>query len=97
YIKITSGLGGARPRNLFIAPLKFKDDVYGVIEIASFRKFEPHEMEFVEKTAESIASAISSVQTTERTNKLLEESQLVTEQLRAQEEEMRQNLEELAA
>lgn len=97
YIKITSGLGGARPRNLFIAPLKFKDEVFGVIEIASFKKLESHEKEFIEKTAESIASAISSVQTKEHTNMLLEESQMAAEQLKAQEEEMRQNLEELAA
>lgn len=97
YVNITSGLGGATPGNLFIAPLKFKDEVFGVIEIASFKRFERHEMEFVERVAESIASAISTVKANEHTSALLEESQMVTEQLKAQEEEMRQNLEELAA
>lgn len=95
YINITSGLGEGKPRSLILIPLKFEEAILGVIEIASISMFNNYEIEFVESLADSIASAVSSVQMTMRTAELLEQSQKQAREMAKQEEIKRQQLEEL--
>jgi PAS domain S-box-containing protein len=97
YLEITSGLGEANPKYVLITPLKYNDEVHGVIEIAGFEAYQKHHIAFIEKIAESIGSTIGNVKINIRTAKLLSESQEQAERLAQQEEEMRQNMEELQA
>lgn len=97
YISITSGLGESNPRSLLIVPLRTEENIYGIIEIASFNILERHEIEFVEKLAESIASTFASLKINVHTSQLLDQSRRQAEEMAQQEEEMRQNLEELQA
>ena len=94
---ITSGLGEATPNCLVIVPLKFNDAVEGILEIASFKPFQQHEIDFLERIGEIIASAIINIRGAVKMKKMMEIMQVQSEEMRAQEEEMRQNMEELQA
>jgi nitrate/nitrite-specific signal transduction histidine kinase len=97
YADIRSGLGGAVPTTILVVPLLIDDQVEGILELASFSVLGDHQVAFVEKVAESIASALRSARINSQTHQLLLESQQQAETLQAQEEEMRQNMEELSA
>ncbi|MCU0352963.1 MAG: CHASE3 domain-containing protein [Cytophagales bacterium] len=97
YTSITSGLGDATPGCLLLVPMKQNDTVVAVLELASFATYQPHQVAFIEKAGEFVASALTNAQNAARMQMLLEQSQQQTEMMKAQEEEMRQNLEELAA
>ncbi len=96
YIEITSGFGKSNPKSVLIVPLIANEtEVFGALEIASIRVFEDFEREFVERTAESIASTISSLKINMRTAKLLKESQEAREKMERQEREMTKSMEQL--
>ncbi len=97
YVTISSGLGEARPRNVILVPMILDQDIHGVIELASFSLFEQYQIDFLQKVAESIAATLSASRVSNRTQRLLQESMSQSEQLKAQEEEMRQSMEELTA
>lgn len=97
FVHISSGLGDANPNSLLIVPMMVNKDIFGVIEIASFKPFENYQIEFVEKIGENVASSLSSVRANSHTKKLLKESQALTEAMIKQEEELRHNAEELQA
>lgn len=59
YIKIVSGLGTASPKFLLIVPVKDKQQVFGVLEIASFVAITTDQRKFAEESAQLIAEKIS--------------------------------------
>ena len=97
YVKITSGLGEALPTTICIVPLLFEGDVYGAIEIASFHKLEEFQITYLRKVSEIIGYNLSAMEVNHRTELLLAESQKMAQEVKSQEEELRQNLLELTA
>lgn len=97
YPSIPAAVGEAKPKCLVLIPLLHEGSTIGVIEIASFRVFEPYQLEFLKLLSVSVASSIFSVQIGAQTHALLQQSQEQAEKLKAKEEELRQNLEEMAA
>lgn len=97
HYNIQTGLGESKPSSILIVPLKEEERIEGIIEIASLKELEKHQIEFIESIGESIASSLSTGKGNQTTKILLQETQERAEQMKAQEEELRQNMEELAA
>ena len=95
YLSITSGLGKANPRYLLIEPLVWNEQVFGIIEIASFNRLEEYKILFVQRVAENIATTINTMESNLRTEQLLKETKAQADQLVIQEEQVRQNMEAL--
>ena len=96
YLSITSGiLGEKKPTSLLIAPLIMEEKLQGVFEFASLNHFKEHEIEFIKSIAEIVARTIYNLKITEKTERLLKESQTMTQELKENEEELRQNAEEM--
>jgi CHASE3 domain sensor protein/putative methionine-R-sulfoxide reductase with GAF domain len=97
YTEITSGLGDATPAYLVIVPLKYDIHTVAILELASFAPFEQHQIQFLQKGGEFLASAILNTHNTQKMKNLLEHARMNEEQMKQREEEMRQNMEELQA
>jgi len=97
YLKINSGLGEGKPKELLLVPLKLDDLLYGVVELSTINTFRPIDIKFVEKLGESITSTLFTAKISLQTQYLLEQSRQQAEELKSQEEESRQNIEEMEA
>ena len=97
YCRIITSVGDSKPTCIALIPMLMDQKIVGAIEIAGFKTFEDHELEFVQKAINSFASVYSNIKTEENTRQLLEEAQQLSEETRASEEEIRQNMEELQA
>jgi PAS domain S-box-containing protein len=98
YITITSGiLGDQRPRCIVIVPLITNEEVYGVLEFAGFKKFDPSQVKFVQELSLILARTIFNIKVNERTRRLLAESQEMSNELKEKQEVLRQNAEEMQA
>jgi HAMP domain-containing protein/CheY-like chemotaxis protein len=95
YIRITSGLGEAPPRNILVLPVLFEGQVKAVIELASFLPFSQIHQLFLDQLAESVGVVINMISANMRTAELLEQSQSLTLELQSQSEELRTQQEEL--
>ncbi|MGZ8998428.1 MAG: response regulator, partial [Allosphingosinicella sp.] len=97
FIRIGSGLGNATPANINILPALFEDDVKAVIELASFAEFNEAHHSFLDQLMESVGIVLNTIAATMRTEGLLKQSQLLTQELQARQTELTTKQEELHA
>ncbi|MEH7082274.1 CHASE3 domain-containing protein [Neobacillus drentensis] len=95
HIKVTSGLGASSPRNLLIAPILVDGKVEAVIELAALQPFLSQHLTLVDLLQDKFGSAITNVTGRMEVERLLGESQILTEELQAQSEELQAQSEEL--
>jgi HAMP domain-containing protein/signal transduction histidine kinase/CheY-like chemotaxis protein len=97
FIRIGSGLGHATPANVNILPALFEDEVKAVIELASFNQFNETHQTFLDQLMESVGIVLNTIAATMRTEGLLKQSQLLTQELQARQTELTRKQQELHA
>ncbi len=95
YIKITSGLGERVPQFICVIPFLFEDRVKGVIEIGTLSEFSELQMEYLNQAMGTIAINIVTAVNRDELALALQKSQLLTEELQRQQEELKTSNEEL--
>jgi signal transduction histidine kinase/CheY-like chemotaxis protein/HAMP domain-containing protein len=95
YIKITSGLGEAKPLNIIVLPIVFEGQVKAVMELASFDRFNPTHETFLDQLTESIGIVLNTIEANMRTEDLLKQSQSLARELQSQQQELQQTNAEL--
>ncbi|WP_428938558.1 HAMP domain-containing protein [Fontivita pretiosa] len=95
YIKITSGLGEAKPLNIIVLPIVFEGQVKAVMELASFDRFSPTHETFLDQLTESIGIVLNTIEANMRTEDLLKQSQSLARELQSQQQELQQTNAEL--
>jgi CheY-like chemotaxis protein len=95
YVRINSSLGDAKPLNIVVVPIAFEEEIKGVLELASFQRFTPIQLAFLEQLVESLGIVVATIKATMRTDDLLRQSQSMAEELQSQQEELQQTNEEL--
>ncbi|MHA4811354.1 HAMP domain-containing protein [Flavitalea flava] len=95
YIKISSGLGRAKPANLIILPVLFENKVKAVIELASLDAFSETHLDFLSQLTESLGIVLNTIEANTRTEELLAQSQSLAGELKIQQEELRRTNDEL--
>lgn len=96
YMTITSGLlGDTKPSSLIISPLISYDKVFGVIELAAFRKFPQFQVDLVKALSRIIARSVANVKNNQRMFGLLNESERMSSELTSQKKQLTRNSEDL--
>jgi signal transduction histidine kinase/CheY-like chemotaxis protein/CHASE3 domain sensor protein len=95
YLKVTTGLGQGKPRNVTLAPVDNDGSVNGVIEMGFLREVTARDVEFMELIANSIGTSVEAARYRQRLQDMLEETQQLNEEMTQQQEELRASNEEL--
>jgi HAMP domain-containing protein/signal transduction histidine kinase/DNA-binding response OmpR family regulator len=95
YIRISSGLGEAPPQSIIVLPVLFEKQLKGVLELASFERFNPTHQAFLDELTESIGIVLNTIEANMRTEGLLKQSQSLAQELSSRGEELEKTNQEL--
>jgi len=95
YIKITSGLGEAIPRYIYLTPVIFENTVTGVIELGMLEELSEIQTQYLSEASRIISLSMETVISREELDKELKRSQNLAEELKKQQEELKASNEEL--
>ncbi|SDE13166.1 response regulator [Desulfuromonas thiophila] len=92
---VATGFAGIHPGHLLAMPLLFEDELVAVLELASLPPFSEAQRQFFDHIAPALAVILHSSQSRKRLEQALKQSQELSAQLQAQQEELRVANEEL--
>lgn len=92
---IQSGLAEFKPRSVLVVPVEFQGHSIAVIEFASLEPFTTRHLQLLEEIEDHLGVAIDNAAGRMEVERLLGESQALTEELQAQTEELQAQSEEL--
>ncbi len=95
YLRVRSGLGEAAAADLYVLPVLFEEQVLGVIELASFGRFDEVHAGFLEQLVETIGVVLNTIIANVRTEELLAQSQRLARELQVQSVELQRTNAEL--
>ncbi|MFC5404734.1 response regulator [Cohnella soli] len=94
-ISIKSSLGDIQPHSILVVPVEFEGKVVAVIEFASLESFTSEHLKLLEQIEIHFGDVINNVASRMEVERLLSESQVLTEKLQAQTEALQAQSEEL--
>ncbi|WP_230474928.1 response regulator [Dyella monticola] len=97
YLRIDSGSGSALPRHLTILPLLVREQLVGILELASFGAPTPHHQELLGELLPLAALTLENLNRAVNTEQLLEQTREQADELRVSAVTMRQQQEALRA
>jgi signal transduction histidine kinase/CheY-like chemotaxis protein/HAMP domain-containing protein len=89
YMRISSGLGEAKPISVIVLPALFEGEVKAVLELGSFERFSTIHTLFLDQLMESIGIVLNTLAANMQTEALLAQSQLLTAELQSQQNELK--------
>lgn len=95
YIQISSGLGEHKPLNIVVLPILFEGEVKAIIELGTFEYFTRTQLSLLDQLPEIVGIVLNSIETNNRTETLLKQSQSMATELGSQKEELKKTNEEL--
>ncbi len=95
YVRVSSGLGEAKPMNIVVLPIVFEGQVKAVMELSSLDRFNPTHQAFLDQLTESIGIVLNTIEANTRTEDLLKQSQSLAAELQSRQQELQTTNQEL--
>src|SRR5690606_11022635 len=92
---IITAFGEIQPQSILALPIEYEDKVEAVVEFASLESFSTQHLKLLEEIERDFGIAVNNIMGRMEVERLLSESQVLTEELQSQTEELQSQSEEL--